>query len=210
MRGFTFYSMVLATLFCVLSAQNAQAQGLKVGPRGGINLSTTSADASEAGFGYVAGATGEFGFLPFLYVQPELLFSQKGYENSFDNANLSQDITLGYLEVPLQLKVKILNKIFANAGVQVGFLLNDDVSFDDPPNNASDFEPDFNTIDFSIPVGVGYVLTSGKLGELQAEVRGNFSLSEAADAAEDGTLSSDDVDYQNRTYFLSIAWLIGL
>lgn len=187
----------------------SQAQGLKLGARGGANLTTTTADKAESGFGYVLGATGEFGIVPFLFWQPEILLSQQSYEQNLEDANINQEVTLGYIQIPVQAKVKLFETVFFNAGPQVGFLLNDEVTLSGAGADALDEDDiDYASVDFSIAAGVGYILTSGTLGELQAEVRGNFSLSEAADVADNGTIQQED--FQNRNYMISLAYLFGL
>ena len=87
----------------------ALAQGLSFGVKGGLNLSSvTGADATgaEAYSGMVAGGYLTLSLLPSLAVQPEILFSQKGWNASGDflGVPIVGKYRVNYLEIPVLAK----------------------------------------------------------------------------------------------------------
>lgn len=87
--------------------QNQKTPGLpvKLGIRGGLNLSTMSdgGDDVSSKLGFNAGIILDVPISHTLYFQPGLYFSQKGYkiEGSYAGHDYSEKINLSYLEMPL-------------------------------------------------------------------------------------------------------------
>ena len=104
----------LAMLAGLTSAAQAQT-GLKLGLKGGVNLSSFSgADSSPFGYkyGFSAGGVLNYGFSDMIAVQGELLYSQKGTNSdlSFSNsgggsATYNMKQTLQYVDIPVLFKV---------------------------------------------------------------------------------------------------------
>lgn len=87
----------------------ALAQGLSFGVKGGINLSSvTGADATgaEAFTGGAGGGYLTLSLLPSFAVQPEILYSQKGWNASGENSGVPTvgEYRINYLEVPVLAK----------------------------------------------------------------------------------------------------------
>lgn len=80
-------------------------------------------------------AAGIFVALPigkFIGVQPEILFSQKGYKGSGSllGSNYSYTYTSNYIDVPLLFAIKPISLITILVGPQYSFLVKDSYKFD--------------------------------------------------------------------------------
>lgn len=99
--------LVLAALLGLGSL--AAAQGLSFGVKGGLNLSSANGDwaaGAESRSGVAAGGYLTLGLLPAFAVQPEILYSQKGYKLSGDAAGIPWvgEYRINYVEVPVLAK----------------------------------------------------------------------------------------------------------
>jgi len=99
---------------------------LKVGIKAGANYSNID---SEGGDCYVADrkvgfAGGEFVSIPlsqFIGIQPELMYSQKGFKT--EDTFFDGKITSNYLDLPIHLQIKLTENIGILAGPQFSYLL---------------------------------------------------------------------------------------
>jgi len=101
----------------------ALAQGLSFGLKGGINLSSASGDwaqGAESRSGIAGGGFITLGLLPSFAIQPEILYSQKGYKLSGDAAGVPWvgEYRINYVEVPVLAKFSfgVLVKPYIVAG----------------------------------------------------------------------------------------------
>lgn len=126
---------------------------LKLGLKAGANYSNVW-DERDNDFeangkaGFVGGAFLHIPIGKFIGVQPEVLFSQKGFQGS--GSLLGQDYsfkrTTNYLEVPLLFTVKPTSFFTIVAGPQYSFLLSQEDRFTSGDNSASEFR-DFDNDD---------------------------------------------------------------
>ncbi|MGI4887002.1 MAG: porin family protein [Janthinobacterium lividum] len=129
-------ALALAAVTSVGLASSAHAQGIRFGIKAGANLSNVSGDLINEDiyknkFGFVGGAILNIGLIDkVLSLQPEVLFSQKGFkyaDNSFPllgNTNrFTGNRTYNYLDVPVLLKVRAAG-LFFEAAPQYSYLLN--------------------------------------------------------------------------------------
>lgn len=125
--------LAAAALLATFAVSETKAQGVRLGLKGGANLSNLAGDlANKDGYDYKAGFHGglmlNVGLLDdgFLSLQPEVLYSQKGYEynnnQAFGTFRREGDVTYNYIDVPVLLKVKAGN-LFFEAGPQYSYLL---------------------------------------------------------------------------------------
>ncbi|TGE26206.1 porin family protein [Hymenobacter metallicola] len=129
--------IVLASLLSVATISASRAQGVRLGLRAGANYSNLAGDVQNEStynnkLGFLGGLmlnadlTGD----GFLSVQPELLFSQKGFENKpTEYKNLvgttqkrEGKVNYNYLDVPVLFKVNASGLVF-EAGPQYSYLL---------------------------------------------------------------------------------------
>ena len=99
----------IALPLALLIAAPLQAQ-TTIGVKGGINIANVSTnvedieDLAEAKTGFVGGAFVSFGLGSLFAIQPELLYSQKGFEAS--EGLLEAQLGTNYIEIPVLLKAQ--------------------------------------------------------------------------------------------------------
>jgi hypothetical protein len=128
-------------LSSITFAQNSEYSRGKVnlGIKGGINYSNNydSDDKDFTAENKVGFAGGVFFAIPigkFVGVQPEILYSQKGYKQSgvFLGGNYELTRTTDYLDIPLLLSIKPAKFITIQAGPQFSYLLKQKDVFTNP------------------------------------------------------------------------------
>jgi len=145
---------VFATL--MLSSSFAQKNGisfrekLSFGLKGGVNISNVYDSEGEqfnadAKFGLAAGAFASIPLGKFFGVQPEILFSQKGYKGSGSilGSSYSFTYTSNFIDVPLLFALKPISLITIVAGPQYSFLISDKYEFNSAIVNTNQ-ENEFN------------------------------------------------------------------
>ncbi|QHL87741.1 outer membrane beta-barrel protein [Nibribacter ruber] len=165
------------------SFANAQS-GPRIGLKAGVTYSNLSGDLENEDlyknkFGFTGGLTANFDLSGdgFLSLQPELLYSQKGYQYSDEkftvttpqgtyDYKLKGDMNFNYLELPVMLRVNA-GGLFFEAGPQVAYLLSvkdnselkiNDQSYEDIEKRDKD---QFSEIEIGYAAGVGYQLNNG-------------------------------------------------
>lgn len=176
----------LATIaFIGLSLINVQAQTNsnepQFGIKGGVNFSNiynAEVDDNNILTSFNAGLYGAFPIGDIISVQPEILYSRKGGELTYNNAIITgkTQFKLNYIEVPALLKVNITENLSVHAGPYFAYLIDAEVN-NDANGNAIDFENDydnndFNKFDVGISGGVGFGFDVLGLG-----IRYNYGLS---------------------------------
>ncbi len=125
-----------AALLAMAAISSAQAQGIRLGLRAGANYSNLAGnvrnqDTYNNKFGFVGGVMLNAPLLGdgLLSVQPEVLYSQKGFENKpteyssvLGTQKREGNVNYNYLDVPVLLKFKALGFV-AEAGPQYSYLL---------------------------------------------------------------------------------------
>jgi len=180
----------LALLAGAASAANAQT-GIKVGVKGGFNLSTYSgADSknSEYKAGFAAGPFVNFGVSDNFSIQPEFLYSQKGasqdnisYPSGGTTINSTRKDLLGYLDVPIMFRYNIGEDgkgFFVEVGPQGSFVLHqrnfyEDGSGKEISGSRSTTTDPLNKVVIGYVGGLGYQITSGL--QLGLRYNGDFS-----------------------------------
>ena len=169
-----FLAAIAAT---TLSLTNSQAQTNsgepQFGIKGGVNFSniySTDVDDNNVLTSFNAGVYAAFPVGDILSIQPEILYSRKGGELTYDNAIASgkAQFKLNYIEVPVLLKVNITDNLSVHAGPYFAYLVDaavsndaggDSLDFNDEYNND-----DFNKFDVGISGGIGYDFKSLGIG----------------------------------------------
>ena len=124
---------LLMILGLSISFAHAQAKfGVKVGANySNLSGDLTDEDANQSKVGFLAGITANFPLSSdnFVSIQPELLYSQKGYqfqkdEVTIDNARyeFKGKRNFNYLDLPVLVKINA-GPIFFEAGPQASYLL---------------------------------------------------------------------------------------
>ncbi|MDR1347524.1 MAG: PorT family protein [Prevotellaceae bacterium] len=140
--------ILLIMMVAMLCAATANAQ-IKFGAKAGVNLSTlTDADDAELKFGFHVGGFAEFTLSDRIALQPELLYSTQGADAEGDNS-----LSLGYINVPVLLKVNIVEGLSAEVGPQVGFLLSSKAKSGVVSVSIKDYT---KSLDVSAVIGLSY------------------------------------------------------
>lgn len=160
MKNIVTIALVFSIFIVNLQAQEKTVLGIK----GGLSLSNITYD-------YFSDTNNRTGFFIGLYseiplnntfsFQPEILYANQGNEASEILLGGSRDIDfkLDYIQIPLSLKLYLLDGFSVHAGPAFNFLLNQNVSYGN--NEESDVVKHF---DFSAFTGLSY------------KVFGNFEL----------------------------------
>ena len=214
--------LAAAALLATVAVTESKAQGVRFGLKAGGNLSNLSGDLTdedryENKFGFHGGAMLNIGLIDdgFLSVQPEVLFSQKGFkyaDNEFKiGANTFKyegDRTYNYIDVPVLLKVNA-DGFYFEAGPQYSYLLKvkDDSKYSINGATAvqrtgtSDLK-NVNRNEIGYAAGLGYQSDAG----LMIGIRYNGSFT---DFAKDGYTGDSDVrNARNQVFQASVGFLL--
>ena len=147
--------LVAALLFSALTT--IQGQSVKLGLKAGLNYANQTGTnltvdsenyKKEAISSYHAGLVAEINLFEGLALQPELLYSTQGatYKNALG------DITneVGYLSIPIMIKINLSKSISLELGPQASFLLSEKDNVDLGKSN---------TFDFGVAGGLGLKVT---------------------------------------------------
>lgn len=199
------------------------------GVTAGLNVATvdfsidgTAVENLAPRLGLVAGAFAELPLTPSLSVRPELLYSQTGFTQTTDGADLGgSSLTLGtefdYLHVPVLLRYRLpLGPNGLVAGVEAGpalsYLVRSGIScrsdlaglcalFDDP-----DGESDANVDDLDVGLALGATLGAGPFG---VGVRYTHGLTNYFDDDEDRGGPLFDIRALNRVFSVTARYTLG-
>ena len=194
---------LLLTMFVMVSAACAFAQGISFGVKAGANLANqkftssgisldTKAKPGIHGGAYLIAMINEkFG------VQPELLFSMQG--SKWDFSGNDSKFKFNYIAVPVLLRYNITDIISIHAGPQFGFLMSAEA--EDESGDTEDIKDDLKGLDVAGATGVEVDLPSG----LGFGARYVLGFTNVADA--DGA-DADDFEIKNRAFQLYVKYRI--
>lgn len=206
-----------------------QAQDLKFGVKGGVNFANLNVDFGGVygdygvyGFddnykmkiGFNVGAFAEYKFTDKWAIQPEVLYSLQGSKREFKDVDGDYDVksNLSYVNIPIMVKFYPIPKLYAEAGPQIGVLVNakykasekiygNDVNEELEDNK--DAKDDFKSIDFGFNIGAGYEFTEN----LFVNLRYNIGLSDIDDTPDpDGEDYFYDLKTKNSVLSLSLGY----
>ncbi|WP_312393560.1 porin family protein [Chryseobacterium sp.] len=127
----------------------AQTLGLKAG----LNVSTITADDSNAKAGFYGGAFVNVPVGKDFSVQPEVLFNGLGAKY---DGNSDLRINLSYISVPVMFQYNALPNLYLEAGPQFSFLIDSKFKYQNVSVKAND---QLKSFDFGIGLGAGYYVT---------------------------------------------------
>jgi hypothetical protein len=140
MKKIVLMILGITSMTFAANAQNGVVFGLKVGTNySNVYDSETEDFEANSKFGLAAGAFLSIPLGTYLGIQPEVLFSQKGFKGTGTLFGSSYDLTrtTNYIDVPLLVAVKPISAITIVAGPQFSFLLNEKNVFS---NSSAIFE----------------------------------------------------------------------
>lgn len=141
---------LLITVIVLALSLKAHAQSVRIGLKAGLNYAnvTGSTIQTDAITSYHAGLVAEIKIFDKFAIQPELLYSTQGASYKTPLEDIKNE--LGYIAIPVMMKIYLSKSISLELGPQASFLLSEKNNF-----NATDS----NTFDFSVAGGLGLKVT---------------------------------------------------
>ena len=222
-------AIVAAALLATAAVSSAQAQSIRLGLRAGANYSNLAGnlknqDTYNNKFGFLGGVMLNVPLMQdgFLSLQPEILYSQKGFENKpteytgLLGAKQQREgqVNYNYLDVPVLLKVRASGLIF-EAGPQYSYLLsaNNQTKTTTTPaigspstvetQNKTDVSG-FNRNELGYLAGVGYEAENG----LSLSLRYTGAFSDFVKADNSTYFNGDLKNARHSAFQLSLGYLI--
>lgn len=143
-----------------MNAQDNTIPKSNGGIKGGYNLAAVSFDGdgeTEQRHGFHIGVYGESFISESFSIQPELMYSQQGYEITNSSGTFTQK--LDYINLPLMLKAYPSKKIFLEAGPQIGLAVSHKEEYDGLFSGSQEYDP--NNFDWGMNFGGGFKTDSG-------------------------------------------------
>jgi len=143
-----------------ISAQNNSYHKSSGGIKGGYNLAAVSFDGDgETGqrHSFHIGVYGESFISESFSIQPELIYSQQGYEIKNNSETFTQK--LNYINLPLMLKAYPSQNFFLEAGPQIGLAISHKEEYQSVFTSSQEYDP--NSFDWGMNFGGGIKTDSG-------------------------------------------------
>ena len=122
------------TLLLVSITTNAQQEYFEFGFKGGLNLSSVTGDGDKVSnydtrTSMNIGGYGLYKILPKLGIQAELLYSEQGFSDRKKSVKEDVDETksltrMQYINLPVLVSYNLIEQLWIEGGVQVGYLVN--------------------------------------------------------------------------------------
>ncbi len=191
---------IVAVGFCLVGLVGFSQASVEVGLKGGLNL--TSLNAKEPSTNYDNATGYHFGVYAMVKaasfaVQPEVLYSTRGTDITFDDisGDFKQDFV--YLDIPVMAKLYLPLGLNLQAGPQFGLLMSADgtaLNEDGEPEDLG--KSSFKNADISAALGAGWDAPFGLRFNLRYII-GLSDINDYADAQESA---------KNRTFQVSVGY----
>ena len=221
-------AILAAALLATATVSSAQAQSIRLGLRAGANYSNLAGNLQNQAtynnkFGFLGGVMVNVPVVEgFFSVQPEILYSQKGFENKpteytsiLGKQKREGTVSYNYLDVPVLLKVRASGLIF-EAGPQYSYLLsaNNQTKTTTTPTlggtpsttetqNKTDVSG-FNRNELGYLAGVGYEVENG----LSLSLRYTGAFSDFVKSDNSTYFNGDLKNARHSAFQLSLGYLI--
>lgn len=191
---------IFLLFFIVLSHQTfAQTS---YGIKGGFNwvrLNVNSEDSFYEKWGYRykpafhIGLYSKYNLSERFSVNPELLFSNKGYSYDETSEGPNAYSHLNYLNLPVMAGIKLFNRMDLVLGPEFGYLLNGGAQYN---------KEQYNKFDFGYALGTN--LYAGE--KVYISLRYSYGLTSVIDTDKSQLPINEKVDFQNQSYQFSIGY----
>ena len=236
-------ALILVLAFFTFATTAQSLIPIKYGIKAGLNISNIISNPNEgvknidnsALMGIAGGFYMEIALSDKWYINPELIYSQKGvsftYEythhydvNQKDVHNTSHELKLGYIELNPTISFKASDKLALNFGPSVSFLITpeytplaDKGEKDQLTNHEELIDGSFTeeTIDVGVNLGISYYLTENLLINSRVQtglmkvgtVEKTIKLEEIANGVSINKPKINVYEIKNSTILFSIAYL---
>ncbi|MFN8274138.1 MAG: porin family protein [Flavobacteriaceae bacterium] len=173
---------VTCSLLTVHAQKSKREEGIKLGIKGGLNVSNLSGDIKDVAIrtSIHLGLLAEIIVTDKFSIQPELMYSGQGATvTSTGGGRLKYD----YVNLPVLAKFPVANGLSFEAGPQLGFL----VSAKYKTNDSNDKIEDTKTLDFGLGGGLEYELKNGVI----FQARYNLGLTNINSASDNFRVSNN-------------------
>lgn len=163
-----------------------QDEGIKLGIKGGLNVSNLMGDVKDVGIrtSIHAGIVAEIIVSDKFSLQPELLYSGQGASDTNEGGGR---LKLDYITLPILAKFPIAKSLSLETGPQVGFL----ISSKNKTNESNETIPNTKTIDFGLNAGLNYELNNGVF----FQARYNLGLTDIGIAGDNNRASNSVIQF---------------
>ncbi len=207
----------------LLAGQSAQAQSLRFGIKAGANLANLAGDLANQDqyknrWGFHAGALLNIGIAggDLFAIQPEVLYSQKGYKYGGGQTTVlgqtyvnSGSVRYDYIDVPVLLRLRF-SGVFVEAGPQYSYLVHVSTDRSTTLNGtvltgAQDQTTDLSNVrrnEIGYAAGIGFQADSGPMIGLR--YNGAFT-----DFAKDGYNNNELANARNSVFQAYIGFALG-
>ncbi|RYZ54789.1 MAG: PorT family protein [Sphingobacteriales bacterium] len=184
---------LIVCLACFASLAFTSNAQTKISPIVGVNLANLGGDVEDADgkTGAHLGVLFNFGLGESISVQPGILYSMKGAE----------DLSLNYIEVPINLVYKLPMGLMFHAGPYLGYAISGKMDFGGVEVDDIFEEGGFKRLDYGFNLGAGYQLPMGLF------FRAQYGLGLANIG--DKFLGLDDYKISNRVIGISVGYTLG-
>lgn len=143
-------------MFLGAFAMTTNAQDVKFGVKGGLNVSTIRINDLDVDprLGFHFGGVAELKLGDRLSLQPEVLYSQFGAENT------NEKLKIDYISIPIMAKYFIVDGFSFEAGPQFSFLANDELMVSGIVGTGA-LNPQVESFDLALNLGMGYQFDGG-------------------------------------------------
>jgi hypothetical protein len=180
--------LLLPVCLLLAGVVTANAQGVAIGLRAGLNIANQSISTSgvsvspDSRLGFLVGGYAKIMLSEKMGIQPELFYSSIGAKWP-DSGNGVETIKTDYLTLPVFFRYNVTDNFHLLAGPQFGILM----SAQGTDNSGSQDIKDFlNSSDFNGVIGAGL-----DFGPINAGLRYNFGLSNIQKDATQGTVKNN-------------------
>ena len=137
LSGIIFTTMLLVNIVDAQENKSVFGGGLHIGLKAGLNRSNvydskTQDFSNDPKIGFVGGAFASIPLSEFIGIQPEFLYSQKGFKGTGITLGQSYNFTrtTNYVDVPIFLAIKPVSFITILAGPQFSYLISQKDAFE--------------------------------------------------------------------------------
>jgi hypothetical protein len=138
MKQIILFGVTMLCIACSVSAQNDFAFGVKAGANySNVYDSDDASFEADSKFGFAAGAFLSIPFTEFVGIQPELLFSQRGFHatGTMFGSSYTMTRTTNFIDAPLLLAIKPAESFTILVGPQFSYLVKQKDEFSNPSGN---------------------------------------------------------------------------